>query len=165
MRKISVFLLLFLFLLTGASPAQESSITNLSVFQDGWGNTGGFWLVKYGGEQHLVFKIKNHEKGGAADIVFTQEQLQQFEEDLLKLKQSRNTLKDDGFKVFSSISAGESVQNMVLAQLNGVKIKTVQVIQHKAGEAKQDHHIGLSTDSYYDLKRAIKKVRRKLKWQ
>ena len=164
MRKLKLYFIGILLLAASVS-AQESAIVNLSRFQDGWGNTGGFWQVTYGRPDYLVLKIKNHEKEGAADIVFTREQLKQFEDNLLALKQARNTLKDDGFQVTSSITSGDAVQHMLLVRLNGVKLKTVQVVQQKAGEAKQDHHLGLSTESYYDIKKAVKTARRKLKWQ
>jgi hypothetical protein len=164
MQKFILVLISLIVLVTVGS-AQESSIISLANFQDGWGNTGSFWLVSYEGTEYVVLKIKSKEKTGAADIVLTRETLKQFEDELLALKAARNTLKSDGFQVISSIRSGDAVQNMVVAQINDAKFKTVQVVQEKKGEPKQDHSIALSTDSYYDLKRAIKTVRRKMKWQ
>ncbi len=162
MRHLTLCLLLPLLLLS--AHAESAGIENLANFQDGWGNTGGFWRVTYNDQSYLVLKIRNKDKKGAADIVFDEEKLNQFEANLLKLKRARNTLKNDGFLVNDVIHSGESVQHMVIARLNGAKLKTVQVVQHKDG-TKLDHSIALTQESYNEIKLAIKKVRRILKWQ
>lgn len=163
MRNLLLCFFISLFMVSSAG-ADQSQILSLATFQDGWGNTGGFWQVSYNGENYLVLKIRNKDKKGAADIVFDEAKLNQFENDLRSLKQARNKLKNDGFIVHTKIESGDAVQHTVLARINGAKFKTVQVVQTKDGE-KLDHSIALTNDSYNDIKMAIKKVRRKLKWQ
>jgi hypothetical protein len=151
-----------LILLTGLTLAD--GVTNVASFQDGWGNTGGFWQVSVNGETYLVLKLRSKDKKGEADIVFTREQFDEFEENLRELKQAHNSLKRDGYEVGKTIHSGDAMQNTIFARINGVKVKTIQVIQTKNGE-KRDHSLALSADSYKDIKLAIKKVRRELGWQ
>lgn len=162
MRILKLILILpYLFFI---AHAETAGIENLANFQDGWGNTGGFWQVNYNGQTYLVLKIQNKDKEGAADIVLDQEKLDQFEANLLQLKKAHNSLKNDGFKVTDAIASGDAVLHMVIARINGAKLKTVQVVQQKDG-VKHDHSIALTQDSYNDIKMAIKKVRRILGWQ
>ena len=154
----------FCFLVLMTSLAISDGVFNLASFQDGWGNTGGFWQVSANGQDYLVLKLRSKDKKGEADIVFTREQFDEFEENLRELKQQHNSLKSDGYEVGKTITSGDAVQNTIFARINGIKVKMVQVVQRKSGE-KFEHSLAINPDSYRDLQLAMKTVRRKLDWQ
>ena len=146
--------------------AESSTVTQLANFQDGWGNTGSFWHIHYQNTDYVTLKFQNHENKGAADFTFDRSMLAQFEKNLIKFKKMPNRLKNEGFQVPDDLvlKSGDAVQQMVMARMGGNKFKTIQVVQTK-GSNKLEHGIALTNDTYNQLKRAIKKVRRKLKWQ
>jgi hypothetical protein len=141
----------------------EEKIEQISVFQDGWGNTGSFWEVTLGESQYVVLKVQERGKDKEADIVFDLELLKEFEDDLIALKKSYNSLQDDGFSVKDKIASGDAVLHTLYGRLNGQKFKAIQVTQSKNGQERQ-HNLALNTTSYNGLKLGIKKARRAMEF-
>lgn len=143
----------------------EGRVSQIAVFQDGWGNIGSLWDVEYQDTRYVILKVKESNKEGeAADIVLDREKLGEFEEHLLKLKRSHNPLKNDGFEIRNSIASGDAIVKFLYARMNGQRFKAIQVTQTKSGE-KREHNLSVNSTSYTGLKLGIKKARRVLGWQ
>ncbi len=150
--------LLLLFLLISCCGA-ELATSQISYFNDPYGNRGSFWKVTYEGKRYDVLKIKSPDKEGEADIVLSEDQLGELEVKVGELKRSRNPLKNEGFQVLWNLQAGDAQVRTLYAQINGVKVKVLQVEQNKAGSPKSEHQVCID-ECYGDFNRALQKLRR-----
>ena len=161
-RLLSTLVLVMVVALTAAHA--EERIEQVSVFQDGWGNTGSFWQVKLGDKEYLVLKLIEKDKKGEADFVFDRKLFNQFENNFKKLKRTSNKLKSDGFEIGEKILNGDALVQNVYARMNGVKFKAIQVHQTKEGH-KYEHSLAISKTSTNGLRLGIRKARRVMGWQ
>lgn len=163
MRYLSVVMVVLTFL---ASPAlaEPDSVKNLASFQDGWGNTGGYYQVMFQNKEYLIFKVRERSKPADADFVLEPDSLKAFEADLVRFKRANNPLKSEGFQVFSKLEKDGAVLQEVFAYINGIPMKAVQVIQMRDGK-KYEHVIALDKTSYTGILQGMRSAKKKLGWR
>lgn len=151
MRKI----LLFLCLLYASGWAQEE-ITQVSSWSDPFGNQASFWKLIVRGKTYLALKVKSPEKPGEAHVVLDKNLLDQFEQKVMELKSTPNSLRSDGLRVLWTQDVGDSKLRTLLGRWQGIKVKLVQVEENKNG--KFEHQITVD-GNFGDFARALKKAR------
>ena len=160
MTRATFLLCLLTLLVAGLGAWAEDSIQKVSFFSDPYGNTGSFWIVQYQGKPYRVLKLKSPDREGEADYVFENSAaLNEFEQRVQELRATPNTLKADGFKVLWSQHFADATVQTVLARLNGLKVKMVQVTQEKANEPKREHQITMD-QTYAGYSGALNKLNR-----
>lgn len=148
MRKI---LLIFCLLLAPARAQEE--ITQLSYFNDQFGNQASFWKVVVQGKTYVAFKLKSSDRTGEATVVMDKPLFDEFEQKVGQLKTASNPLKTDGIQVLWNKNSGEARVSTMLGRWNEIKVKLIQVEENKL-----EHQVTIDK-SYGDFTRAVKKAK------
>lgn len=155
-RRLFLILSVFGLLLI---PAQcEDSFNRLSNCVDQWGHLASFWDARVNNKDYKVLKLKSSDKQGEADFVFKDFTLDEFESKLGEFKLAQNKQKQVGATVYFSTHYADARLNLIFANINGVKVKAVQVVQEKAGQGKQEHAFTIDKN-YGEFLKALKKAK------